>query len=136
MIPWLLTSWPSQIAIVVFGVWFLNGLRKAMLNPRLRYVSHLRIGKATTDAYGYYKDGLLLTVKRQQLLPPWAIVDETWSLEMEHGVYSATRDGDGVNVRGQERAMLAVELHGVFRVGELRKRETAELTKEESRRAN
>jgi hypothetical protein len=122
LIPWLLTSWPSQIALVVFAVWFLNGLRKAFFKPRLKYVSHARI-----------RGNVLVSVKRQQMFFPWQVVDETWLLRSHR---EAIREGDGYTVDGYDRASLAYELWGCFEVAELRGLETDEMLKDEAKHAN
>jgi hypothetical protein len=81
MIAWILTNWITQIAVLAFCVWFLNGLRKALLNPSLQYVSHINVGER----------GALIKIQRQQLLPPWRTLDESWLLRSD----CATREGDG-----------------------------------------
>jgi hypothetical protein len=84
MITWIVAN-GMQIGGVVFAVWFLNGLRKAIFKPRITYVSHVVIGNK-----GYF-----LTVKRQQLLPPWLLVEETWHLDDLGPFPVATRTSDG-----------------------------------------
>lgn len=85
MIPWLFTNWLSQLAALVAAVWLLNGLRKAVFKPRVTYVSHIPVPG----------DGYMLTVKRQQLLPPWLTVTETWRLtSLDHYGCRATRESD------------------------------------------
>lgn len=88
MIPYLLASWFGQLAMALFGLWFLNGLRKAIWKPRVTYVSHRAVPKA----------GTLLTVKRQQLMPPWMLVEETWLLDRGIHYNHATRESDGRSI--------------------------------------
>jgi hypothetical protein len=88
MIAWLLTGPPGQIVALVFAGWFLNGLRKAVMKPRLTYASHQFV-----PHQGYF-----LTVKRQELLPPWRTLDETWFLDKpspSKKTTACTRESDG-----------------------------------------
>jgi hypothetical protein len=126
MLAWLLTSWPSQIAVVVFAVWFLRGLWVATQRPRLKYVSHSDVEHRNW----------LVTVERQQLLPPWTKVTETWLVTEEYDGATAVREGDGYRVAHRDRVSLARELLGVVCVARARDKETERLTKEESRHAN
>ena len=122
MIGWLLTNWASQIALVVFAAWFLNGLRKAILRPRIAYVMHSDV-----------KGETLLTVRRQERLPPWRLLEETWLL-LPDGRHHCIREGDGKQIQGYNPggfdSELAYQLHGLASVKRVRDQETAEVLKE------
>lgn len=111
------------------AIWFLNGLRKALVNPRLQVHTMTKAGK-------FY----FLDVTRQQLLPPWQQKRETWLLH-DHPEYGggeqhgqATREGDGRTVPYVASAsilssMLGEALFGALRVAKARDAETEELSK-------
>jgi hypothetical protein len=120
MISWLLTNWLTQILCVLAALWFANGLRKAIMRPRVTHVTH-------SEVEGH---GTLLTVKRQELLPPWRTLDETWLLV---GRYSATREKDGKSLDGDPFTLtggshLQQNLHGLLAVQEARAKETETLS--------
>lgn len=131
MIDWLLFGLPGQIALCVFAAWFGWGVWKAVMRPRLVYISHVELK---------HGKGKLLTVKRQQLLPPWLVKEETWLLA-PYGK-AATREGDGESVadggysHNSRQAGLARALHGVWEVAVARSAETDELLRDEKARAN
>lgn len=86
MTAWLLTNPISYLCYLAAFLWFANGLRKAVFKPRVTYVSHQEVSGG----------GYLLTVKRQQLLPPWLAVQETWLLtSLSRALGRAFRESDG-----------------------------------------
>jgi hypothetical protein len=85
---WFFTNYGMQLLYLGGGLWLLNGLRKAVFKPRLQYVSHQAIKG----------DGHMVTLKRQQLLPPWMTVEETWHVPYIGPVTDITRqDGKALN---------------------------------------
>lgn len=66
-----MTAWVSSFGwnwlLVPVAAWFLNGLRKAALKPRVRLLSYSKAG-------GVHR----LEVERQELLPPWRTLKEVW----------------------------------------------------------
>lgn len=126
MIAWLLlTNWASQIAWVIFGAWFLNGLRKAIMRPRVTYVAHVAVND----------HGTLVTVRRQELIPPWRTLDEVWLLGVYGGGKSAIRESDGKCLMDGDRddigSPLARRLHALVRVQKARAKETENVLKDE-----
>ena len=123
MISWLLTNWLTQILWLLAGLWFANGLRKAIMRPRVTYVTHSKV-----DGHG-----VLLTVRRQQLLPPWLTVEETWLLSV--GGHFCTRERDGRTIQNSKWSMddsghgLAPRLFGLLEVQEVRAKELETLSK-------
>ncbi len=129
MIAWILFGLPGQIAGCVFAAWLAWGVWKAVMRPRLTYISHSPIG----DEDRLYAKALL-TVKRQQLLPPWLVKEETWLIEPPHG---AVREHDGEAVSfayDGRRKGLATCLIGCLKVARARKQETDELLKDDPRK--
>ncbi len=67
----------AKIAFGIFAVWFVRGVLVALYRPRIEKVRWVLIedekeeGKET-------KSFAFLTVRRQQLLPPWLRVEEVW----------------------------------------------------------
>jgi hypothetical protein len=120
MISWLLTNWLTQTLWVLAALWFVNGLRKAILKPRVTYVTHSKVE-------GH---GSLLTVRRQQLLPPWLTVEETW-LVGAHGNW-ATRESDGRRLSSacseDDGHGLLTKLEGLLTVQAARAKETETLS--------
>jgi hypothetical protein len=128
-----MTAWALSFGwnwlLVPVAIWFVNGLRKAALNPRIRLHSFTRAGK-----------GHLVEVTRQELLPPWRQLRETWFLH-EHPQYKAnpydgqaTREGDGRTCSCVPGYMslsscLGEALFGALRVAKARDAETEELAK-------
>lgn len=83
MTTWVLSFGWNWLLVPVL-VWFLNGLRKATLNQRTRLVSAHEAGGV-----------LRLEIDRQEMLPPWRTVRETWitsKLEM-HEAWTRLSDG-------------------------------------------
>ena len=80
MILWLISNYAAQAAYVVGAVWFLNGLRKALWKPRVQYLEHAAAGQQT-----------LIKIRRQQRLPPWRSLVETWLINGNEII----REGDG-----------------------------------------
>ncbi len=119
MISWLFTNWATQLAAVVFAVWFLRGMWIAVIgNPRLRYISHSRIES---------KKGDFLTVSRQQLIPPWLRVQEVWWVPDNRNAYHCVREGDGFRAHGS--GSLELGLHSLVMLADMRQAETDELLK-------
>lgn len=122
-----MTSWALSFGwnwvLVPVAIWFVNGLRKALLNPRVKYCSHTSAGHL----------GKLVIVRRQELLPPWRTLDETWLIDDR----KAVRDGDGWTVfpAGQFDAFIFPSeqvfhrLQGLLRIISARDVETEELSK-------
>lgn len=128
MTAWALSfGWNWLLAPV--AVWFLNGLRKAFLNPRIKL--HL-----VTKTVG----GHFVEVTRQQLLPPWKQLRETWFVT-GHPEYTlnrrdrmAIREGDGRTAPYVPGYMtlsssLGAALCGALQVALARESETEELSK-------
>lgn len=109
--------------LIPAAIWFANGLRKALLNPRIKYVSHTPAAK----------HGKLVTLRRQELLPPWRLLDETWLVDEDRAI----RDGDGQTVFPPGRydaftlpsEMLFLKMRGQLRMIAARDAETEELSK-------
>jgi len=111
------------VALAIFAAWFAWGLLRAIKNPRVKYVSHATLS-------GNLRGKSLLTVRRQQLLPPWLIREETWLVD-DHG---AIREGDGAQALTPDLSAVFVNggwlfLHliGCLRVAEAREQETEEV---------
>jgi hypothetical protein len=81
MIAWLMTNWLESI----IGLWLLNGLRKAVMKPRIRIV---RLAKANGETF--------VDTERQQLLPPWLTIKETWQKVRVDYHTDFVRASDGV----------------------------------------
>lgn len=130
MIAWLLFGLPGQIAAFGFATWLLWGVWKATMRPRLVYVSHTKLDKDRTFCKS------LLTVRRQQLLPPFLVKEETWLIDPPHDCIREN-DGEAVNAgcHGHRRA-LAGCLLGCLKVAEARQKETEELMADQKARAN
>lgn len=98
--------------LVPVAIWFLNGLRKALTNPRIKLITHTRVGSAHSDTF-------IVDLRRQQLLPPWRNVHESWLVAMSRP--SATREGDGRHEDGYEHkfpwpSVLANQINGALKV--------------------
>lgn len=117
---WLLTH-AATIGAVALLAWLANGLRKALFKPWLQYVSHNAVPS---------KNGWFLTLKRQQLLPPWACVDEVWWVPQNIKTHYARRVLDGQEAWSES---LESRLAALINIAECRKAETEELLKEEKR---
>lgn len=122
MIAWLMTNWMTQLATVVFAIWFARGVWKATMRPRLTYVSHQEV-----KGHGWF-----LTVRRQQLLPPFLRVEETWHLtSLDHYYSTTTRVSDGHVLT--DRTDLEKSLCRLVAIAKARDAETDELLKQEAR---
>lgn len=125
IIAWLMVNIGS-IAVIVFNVWFARGLWVATQRPRIKYIEHSHV-----------KDrGYLLTVDRQQLLPPWLLVSrETWLIpERGYGGINTApvRESDGARAWDSLNSIessLAQRLRGALEVAEAREAELAGLCK-------
>ena len=86
---WFLTNYATQILYLAGGIFVANGLRKALLKPRVTYVGHVKVDK---DTY-------LLEVMRQELMPPWRTLKERWRVKPSHSLdkWSADRELDGMD---------------------------------------
>jgi hypothetical protein len=122
MISWLLTNWITQSLWLLAAIWFANGLRKAVMRPRVTYVTH-------SNLQGH---GTLLTVKRQELLPPWRTLDETWLLVSSRDNKTATRESDGKSLEDgwldTIGSPLTRRFHALVAVHEARAKETETLS--------
>lgn len=127
-----MTAWALSFGwnwmLVPVAIWFLNGLRKALLNPRIRLHAMTKAG-----------NGHLVVVTRQELLPPWRQLRETWFLT-KHPHYGSPQDG-GAYREGDGRfeghvpgywtlgSTLGSALFGAMLVAKAREAETEELSK-------
>lgn len=85
MTAWLLSfGWNWLLVPVV--IWFAHGICVAWARPRLTYCSHTKT-----------KVGIIVRLKRQELLPPWRELDEEWVLTNERN-HTCTRLTDGYSV--------------------------------------
>lgn len=80
-----MTFWLLRIALTAFALWFLRGLWVATQRPRLAYRSHETLAKKR----------MFITVDRQELLPPWRLLRETWLVSLHTTSDFPTREGDG-----------------------------------------
>lgn len=106
--------------LVPTAVWFTRGVYVAWVRPRIKLLSASKAGK----------EGTLLTVQRQEMLPPWRLMSETWLIgsRRDHWGDRTTlcyREGDG-RVASES---LTAHLNGALAVAEARERETGELAK-------
>ena len=118
MIAWVMTNWMTQLAAVVFACWLARGVVVALWRPRLTYSSHSRVEK---------KKGDFLTVKRQQLLPPWLQVQEVWWVPDSRREFCCVRESDGYHA--PDKSELELQLHGLMQMANTRSAETEELSK-------
>lgn len=127
MTAWLL-SFGWNWLLVPVAIWFLNGLRKAFLNPRIKLHLMTKV-----------KDGeYFLEVTRQELLPPWRQLRETWLLHAHPNCRNG-RDGQATREDGKTApyvpgymtlsSSLGAALFGTLRVAKARDAETEELSK-------
>jgi hypothetical protein len=118
---WLIVNfWPW--VLVPVAIWLLRGLWVATQRPRVWYLHHSKAGRL----------GRLVTVRRQQLLPPWLQVTETWFVPND-GTFMK-REGDGkaamTRVYGHDyESELGSLIRGALTVGEARAAELEELAK-------
>jgi hypothetical protein len=111
MTTWLL-SFGWNWLLVPVAIWFLRGVYRAMATPRVKLITF-------TEVKALY----LVDIKRQQLLPPWRCVHETWLVDPYRP--SATREGDGRFEDGYEdifpfASQLARAIAGALRVAQAR----------------
>jgi hypothetical protein len=122
VIAWLLSSWMGQLAFAVFAIWFARGVWKATMRPRLTYVSHSEV-----KGHGWF-----ITVRRQELIPPWRTIEETWltdSLSVSNS--TLTRVGDGKVL--YDFGPLSRSLLQLIVVARARDAETEQILKPEAR---
>lgn len=119
-----MTAWAFAFGwnwlLIPVAAWFLRGVYVAWTRPRIRLLTASKAGK----------EGVLLTVERQEMLPPWRRLSETWliGVRRDHWGDRTTvcyREGDGRKA-GED---LAAHLNGALSVAEARERETEELSK-------
>jgi len=122
MTAWLL-SFGWNWLLVPVGFWFLRGLWRAVSKPRIKYRSHTKVGKS----------GHLLDVYRQELLPPWRNLEETWYVNLTewHSDSPCVREGDGKQVAWLDMDDLHIRLRGCLKVAILREKETEEILGED-----
>ncbi len=119
-----MTSWLISFGwnwlLVPVAIWFLSRLYAVLLNPRIKYVTH---SKATGSKY-------FLTVNRQNRLPPWLNVQETW-LVCLYGSDPCCREHDGKAERGIDgiHSFLGDRLIGCLKVAIAREEELERLSK-------
>lgn len=106
--------------LVPVAVWFLRSLYVVMQRPRIRYLAHT---KAQRGRY-------FLTVERQQRLPPWLAVKETWLVDPS-GKAICTREVDGKCEGGFDarHSFLGDRLISCLNIALARDAETEELLK-------
>lgn len=134
---WFFTNYGTQLIYLGVGLWFANGLRKAIFKSRVRVIS-----------FSKTKAGLFVETERQQLLPPWLTFKETWMAHPNQAYtrgydrYQFTdyiREPDGVAMSDWRFKPfghpLSNQLTSALNVKKARDDETEELLKEESRRA-
>lgn len=68
----------------VAAVWVLNGVRKALLKPRIRRVAYSCAG-------GVHR----LEIERQELSPPWRTLKEVWVTSNLKPTNAWARESDG-----------------------------------------
>lgn len=109
----LLIAFGWKWLLVPVGIWLLNGLRKALLHPWIRFLD-----------FSETSLGVLVTVVRQEHLPPWRQLTETYLLPPEKDAF-VTREVDGYvcSYEGKHSA-LGRRLRAAFRVAKARKMET------------
>jgi hypothetical protein len=77
--------WLTKLAVGIFAAWFLRGVYAAVCRPRLTYRSHELL-----------KDKrMFITVDRQEVLPPWRSLRETWLVARHGRLTFPSREGDG-----------------------------------------
>lgn len=71
VVAWVVMLTPSlwKFAAAAAGLWFGRGIYIAYTRPRLRLI----------DARKVTEHEVVLMVKRQELLPPWRLLEETWA---------------------------------------------------------
>ena len=115
---WFFTNYATQTAYVIGGLWVVNGLRKAVLKPRVQYLEHSEIKH----------HGSLVKIKRQELLPPWRTLEETWLVPYVTGV--CVREGDGRSGLAcgstYEESSLSERIKACLKIAQIRKLEAEE----------
>jgi hypothetical protein len=109
-----MTWWLTKVGALVFAIWFLRGLWVATQRPRLKVLSHEDLGK----------DGIFVTVMRQQLLPPWLSVRETW-LVPDSRENCPMRESDGLTVQPNEG--LGLKLHSAVHAAQVREKQMKDM---------
>lgn len=129
-----MTSWAISFGLnwllIPVGIWFALGLRRALRNPRIQYVDHSEVG-----------NNHLITIRRQEWLPPWRNLTETWHVINYSYHYDTilTREGDGLIYSNASVLDFGLfhRIRGALRVGIARRKETEGMLREEPRaRAN
>lgn len=119
-----MTSWALSFGwnwlLVPAAVWFVRGVYVAWTRPWLRCVSVSKAGK----------DSVLISVERQERMPPWRLLKETYAIGVARDHWGdrnalAHREGDGWRAHDS----LSAALHGILIVSDARERETEELSK-------
>jgi hypothetical protein len=120
------TSWAISFGwnwlLIPVAVWFAFGLRRALKNPRIKYLDHVEVGS-----------NHIISIRRQQWLPPWQQVDESWHVMQYEDHYHTvlTREGDGLIYSNESVSDFGLfhRIRGALRVGIARRKETEELVK-------
>lgn len=81
-----------KLASVIFGLWFLNGLRKVWRNPRFKIVSYDKYDSGLSK-YGDPVVAIRLNVKRQEFIPPFRVLDEVWMKFDDSSSWKRVPDG-------------------------------------------
>ena len=143
MTGWIL-SFGWNWALVPVAIWFARGIWVAYLRPELKYLSHTSFTKKVDfisdeerennarypSLYpkrpgGYDVSFSLITIKRQELLPPWRLLDETWLLSVAPtGATIAYLEGDG-----WQHYAIGKKLSGMMLVVQARAQELEDLSK-------
>ena len=121
MTAWIL-SFGWNWALVPVVAWFIHGVWKALYRPRVKLLDYVQVpGTKSRNSYGDEVWEYLVTLNRQQLLPPWRNLQETWLVRARDCV----REGDG----RCESDFLAATIRGALSVAIARAKETEELVK-------
>jgi hypothetical protein len=125
MIAWILSNNLTQIAYLLGAAYVLNGLRKALMKPRLKIVSVSKTKQTT-----------FVEVERQQLLPPWLTFKETWMKISYYEGCDFLRETDGVTLSSERfgPADLSKQLDQLLSIHAARETELQELLREEKAR--
>lgn len=122
---WFFTNYGMQLVYIGAGLWFANGVRKAIWRPRFKLFS-----------YSATKAGTFVEIERQELLPPWRALKETWMRHEFKDRYGQTefyysRESDGGTL--DDRHDRTIER--MLKARQAREKETEELLKEERAQA-
>ena len=102
--------------LVPVALWFLRGVWRACLLPRVKYLSHTNVPR----------HGVMIRLRRQERLPPFRSLDETRLLAGA----TAVRDSDGYTCREHgDDGTLYRYLKGLRVISDARDAETEELVK-------